>query len=79
MFHDWYNKDRGMCYPVCGMLLIGKNSPCSDGSGFPLLLYEWSFNIFPTPYNRKLYVLSVPLNKFFRTLAGTIVIMTSDT
>ena len=37
---DWCNKDRGMCYPVCGMvhikerlLLIGKNSPCG-GSGF---------------------------------------------
>ena len=32
--HDWYNKDCGMCYPVCGMvlitdplLLIGKSSP----------------------------------------------------
>ena len=31
--HDWFNKDRGMCYPVCGMmhikqplLLIGKSS-----------------------------------------------------
>ena len=47
-----------MCYPVCGMvhikeplLLIGKSSPCS-GSGFPLLLSEWSFTICPTPYNR---------------------------
>ena len=36
--HDWCNKGRGMCYPVCMMehikeplLLIGKNSPC----GFP--------------------------------------------
>ena len=42
VFHDWYNKGRGMCYPVCGMvhikeplLLIGKNSPCG-GSEFPL-------------------------------------------
>ena len=41
--HDWCNKDRGMCYLVCGMvhikeplLLIGKISPCG-GSGFPLL------------------------------------------
>ena len=31
VFHDWCNKGRGMCYPVCGMvyikellLLIGK-------------------------------------------------------
>ena len=42
--HDWCNKGRGMCYPVCGMmhikeplLLIGKSSPYG-GSGFPLCL-----------------------------------------
>ena len=41
--HDWCNKDRGMCYPVCGMvhikeplLLIEKSSPCG-GSGFRYL------------------------------------------
>ena len=34
------------------LLLIGKGSPC-DGSGFPLLLSEWSFTICLTPYNRK--------------------------
>ena len=40
VLHDWYNKGRGMCYPVCGMvhikeplLLIGKSSLCG-GSGF---------------------------------------------
>ena len=50
----------GMCYPVCGMvhikeplLLIGKSSPCG-GSGFPLSLSEWSFSIWPTPYNLKI-------------------------
>ena len=39
--HDWCIKDRGMCYPVCGMMhikeplhLIGKSSQCG-GSGFP--------------------------------------------
>ena len=38
--HDWCNKGRGMCYPVCGMvhikeplLLIDKSSLCG-GSGF---------------------------------------------
>ena len=48
VLHDWCNKDRGMYYPVCGMvhikeplLLIGKSSPCG-GSGFPLSLSEWS-------------------------------------
>ena len=48
VFHDWCNKDCGMCYPVCGimnikepLLLIGKNSPCS-GSGFPLSLSQWT-------------------------------------
>ena len=57
--HDWCNKGRGMCYPVCGMvhikeplLLIGKSSP-RGGSGFPLSLSEWSFTICLTPYNRK--------------------------
>ena len=48
VFHDWCNKGRGMCYPICGMvhikeplLLIGKSSLCG-GSGFPLSLSEWS-------------------------------------
>ena len=58
VLHDWCNKGRGMCYPVCGMvhikeplLLIGKSSLCG-GSGFPLSLSEWSFTICLTPYNR---------------------------
>ena len=58
-FSFWCNKGRGMCYPVCGMvhikeplLLIGKSSLCG-GSGFPLLLSEWSFTICVTPYNCK--------------------------
>ena len=48
VLHDWCNKGRGMCYPVCGMvhikeplLLIDKSSLCGD-SGFPLSLSEWS-------------------------------------
>ena len=59
VIHDWCNKDGGMYYPYCGMmhikeplLLIGKISLCG-GCGFPLALSEWSFNIYPTPYNRK--------------------------
>ena len=59
VIHDWYNKGRGMCYPVYGMvhikeslLLIGKSNPCG-GNGFHLLLSEWSFTICLTPYNRK--------------------------
>ena len=57
--HDWCNKGRGMCYPVCGMvhikeplLLIRMSSLCGN-SGFPLSLSEWSFTICPMPYNRK--------------------------
>ena len=57
--HDWCNKGRGVCYPVCGMVhikeplvLFGKSSLCG-GNRFPLSLYEWSFTICPTPYNRK--------------------------
>ena len=41
VLHDWCNKGRGMCYPVCKMvhikehLLLIKNScPCSGGSWF---------------------------------------------
>ena len=59
VLHDWCNKGRGMCYPVCGMvhikeplLLIGKSSLCG-GSGFPFSLSEWSLTICLTPYNCK--------------------------
>ena len=59
VLHDWCNKGRGMCYPVCGMvhikeplLLIVKSSLCR-GSGFPFSLSEWSLTICLTPYNRK--------------------------
>ena len=48
VLHDWCNKGRGMCYPVCGMvhikeplLLIDKSSLCG-GSGFPFSPSEWS-------------------------------------
>ena len=58
VLHDWCNKGRGMCYPVCGMvhikeplLLIDKSSLCVD-SGFPFSLSEWSLTICLTPYNR---------------------------
>ena len=57
VLHDWCNKGRGMCYPVCGMvhikeplLLIDKSSLCG-GSGFPFS--EWSLTICLTPYNRR--------------------------
>ena len=51
VLHDWCNKGRGMCYPVCEMvhikdplMLIGKSSLCG-GSGFPFSLSEWSLTI----------------------------------
>ena len=57
VLHDWCNKGRGMCYPVCGMvhikeplLLIDKSSLCG-GSGFPFSLSEWSLTICLMPYN----------------------------
>ena len=50
VLHDWYNKGRGMCHPVCGMvhikeplLLIGKSSIC-DGSRFPLSLRHMGYS-----------------------------------
>ena len=59
VLHDWCNKGRGMCHPLCGMmhiketlLLIGKSRSCG-GSGFPLSLSEWSFTICMMIYNRK--------------------------
>ena len=59
MLHDWCNKGRGMCYPVCGMvhikeplLLIDKSSLCGS-SGFPFSLSEWSLTICLMPYNRR--------------------------
>ena len=51
VLRDWCNKGCGMCYPVCGMMLIGKSSPCCN-SRFPLLLSDWSFTICLTPDNR---------------------------
>ena len=59
VLHDWCNKGRGICYPVCGMvhikeplLLIDKSS-LYGGSGFPFSLSEWSLTICLTPYNRR--------------------------
>ena len=47
VLHDWCNKGRGMCYPVCGMvhikeplMLIDKSSLCGS-SGFSFSLSEW--------------------------------------
>ena len=48
-----------VCVILCGMVhikeplpLIEKSSRCG-GSGFPLLLSEWSFTICLMPYNHK--------------------------
>ena len=80
VLHEWCNKGRGMCYPVCGMvhikeplLLIGKSSPCG-GSGFPFSLSEWSLTICPTPYNHKQNVLSASLNKTFPSFLSNVVV-----
>ena len=71
VIHDWFNKGRGMCYPVCGMVHIKKTTCCSServahvaAAGF-LSLSEWSFTICPKPYNCKQNVLSASLNKIF--------------
>ena len=55
VLHDWINKGRDMCYPVCGMvhityplLLIDMSSPFSGDSGFPLSLSEWFFTVYGT-------------------------------
>ena len=70
VIHEWCNKGRGVCYPLCGMVHITlaanrkKSSPCG-GRRFPLSLSEWSFTICRTPYNRKSNVLSASLNTAF--------------
>ena len=43
----------GMVHRKEPLLLIGKSSPCSGGSWFPLSLSEWFFTLCSTPYNRK--------------------------
>ena len=82
VLHDWCNKGRGMCYPVCGMvhikehlLLIDKSSLCG-GSGFPFSLSEWFLTIYLTPYNRRYNVLSASLNKTFLSLSLSLEIST---
>ena len=59
VLHNWCNKGRDRCYPVCGivdikepLLLIDKSSLCG-GSGFPFSLSEWSLTICLMPYNRR--------------------------
>ena len=57
VFHDWFNKGCGMCYPVCGIvhikepLLLIRSSPCV-GSGFLSRYLNVSLPYIPTPYNR---------------------------
>ena len=54
---NWCNKGCGMYYPVLmvhikdPLMLIGKSSPCSGSSRFPVSLSVWSFTICLTPYN----------------------------
>ena len=52
VLHDWCNKGRGMCYPVCvivhikePLLLIDKSSLCG-GSGFPLALNTFYLRLY---------------------------------
>ena len=50
---------------VKDLLLSGKSSPRSGGSGFPLSLSDWSFTICLMPYNHKYNLLSEKLNIYF--------------
>ena len=44
VLHDWCNKCRGMCYPVCGMVHIKEPLLLTlcGGSGFPFSLSEYN-------------------------------------
>ena len=54
VLHNWHNKCCGIYKPVCEkvhlLLLIWKSSR-SSSTRFPLLLFEWSCTICPTPFN----------------------------
>ena len=77
VLHDWCNKGRGICSPVCGavhikepLLLIGNSSPCRCGCGFPLWLSEWSITTRRHITLNK-NVLSASLNKTFHFLRSS--------
>ena len=76
VLHDWCNKGRGMCYPVCEvyikdpLLLIEKNSPCRSGSGFPLSLSQWSFILCVYRHIEGNVLFNDALNTFYLRLYG---------
>ena len=47
VLHDWFNKDRGMCYPDQELLLLIEKSSQCGSSVFPLSLSG------PLPYVRR--------------------------
>ena len=54
VLHDWYNKGRGMDCPICGMMPTQlKRIACVDEAAGFISLSDWSFTIWPTPYDRK--------------------------
>ena len=70
VLHDRCDKSRGMYYPVCGMVLNGKSSSCSGGSGFHFSLLNG-----PLPYVQRhitVNVLRASLNKTEQTMTEII-------
>ena len=52
VLHNWCNKECGMCYPACWMVLrkeplaaSQQEYPSGSSSGFPLSLFAWSFTM----------------------------------
>ena len=81
VLHNWCNKGRGMCYPVCGMvhikeplLLIDKSSLCGS-SWFHFSLSEWSLTIYVRCHITVDKMLSVSLNKTFLSLSWYLIII----
>ena len=75
VLHDWCNKGRGMCYPVCVMmhikehlLLIGKSSLCMWRQRVSFSLSEWSLTICVTPYKIKCVECVVKLKYFLPSI-----------
>ena len=70
----------GMVYIKQTFLLIGKSSPCSGGSGFPLSLSDYSFTIIcPTPYNRIYNITATSITTSIIITTNTSTITTSST
>ena len=53
VLHDWYNKGRGMCYPVCGMVHIKEPLLLVVTIRVAYVAAAGFLSHYQTPYNRR--------------------------